>query len=65
MPLWWKAAAVTLAAVVGFAPLGIVVAAPYFPDHYDLLHETIGLIALFTGLGIVWLLIGTGERQAG
>lgn len=68
MPVWWKAAGVLLAAAIGFAfniarILAIVLAAPYFPDHYKVMHETIGLIALFGGLGLVWLLIGTGGRQ--
>lgn len=36
----------------------IVLLAPYFPAHYALLHETAGLIALYSGLGLVWLLTG-------
>ncbi len=67
MPLWWKAAAVALAVLVGFGfnlvrIIGIVLAAPHVPDHYDLMHETVGLIALFAGLTVVWLLIGSGKR---
>jgi exosortase/archaeosortase family protein len=42
----------------------IVLLAPRFPDHYTTLHETAGLIALYSGLGLVWLLTGwrTGRR---
>jgi len=36
----------------------IVLLAPYFPAHYTLLHETAGLVALYSGLGLVWLLTG-------
>lgn len=36
----------------------IVLLAPHFPDHYSLLHETAGLVALYSGLGLVWLLTG-------
>ncbi len=66
MPLWWKAAGVALAGGVGFGfniarIICIVLLAPYFPDHYDVMHETVGLIALFGALGAVWLLIGGGE----
>jgi exosortase/archaeosortase family protein len=37
----------------------IVVLAPKFPGHYHALHEIAGLIALYSGLGVVWLLTGT------
>ncbi len=36
----------------------IVLFAPKFPGHYHALHETAGLIALYAGLGAVWLLTG-------
>ena len=36
----------------------IVLLAPRFPAHYDVLHEIAGLIALYSGLGVVWLLTG-------
>ncbi len=36
----------------------IVLLAPRFPGHYHALHETAGIIALYTGLGAVWLLTG-------
>ena len=68
MPLWWKVAAVILAAAIGFTfnvlrIMGIVLAAPFFPDHYDLLHEAIGLAALFSGLAAVWLLTGSAANR--
>lgn len=34
----------------------IVLLAPRFPHHYHALHEVAGLIALYSGLGIVWWL---------
>jgi exosortase/archaeosortase family protein len=40
----------------------IVLLAPRFPGQYHLLHETAGLIALYSGLGAVWLLTGTRTR---
>lgn len=36
----------------------IVLLAPRFPAHYDVLHEIAGLVALYSGLGMVWLLTG-------
>jgi exosortase/archaeosortase family protein len=39
----------------------IVLLAPRFPAHYHALHEVAGLIALYAGLGVVWLI--TGARQ--
>jgi exosortase/archaeosortase family protein len=36
----------------------IVILAPRFPAHYHVLHETAGLIALYSGLGLVWWLTG-------
>jgi exosortase/archaeosortase family protein len=42
---------------------GIVLLAPTFSGHYHLLHETAGLIALYSGLGAVWLLTGTRQQQ--
>ena len=36
----------------------IVLLAPRFPGHYTALHETVGLIALYSGLGLVWLFTG-------
>ncbi len=69
LPLFWKTVAVVLAFVSGIffnllRILGIVTFAPYFPDHYDLMHEVIGLAALFGGLGFVWwFLAGTGKKR--
>lgn len=42
----------------------IVLLAPYFPGHYTALHETAGLIALYSGLGLVWQLTGR-QRKSG
>jgi exosortase/archaeosortase family protein len=42
----------------------IVLLAPYFPSHYTALHETAGLIALYSGLGLVWLLTGRQRKPA-
>lgn len=63
LPLGWKAVAVILAFIVGFVfntlrILGIVLLAPRFPGHYDAMHETVGLVALFAGLGLLWWLLG-------
>lgn len=68
LPLFWKGFAVVLALVVGFTfnllrILGIVLAAPHLPDHYHLIHEAIGLAALFGGLAFLWWLIRGGSRQ--
>lgn len=68
LPVWWKAVGVLLAFVSGFIfnllrILGIVTFAPYFPDHYGFLHETIGLIALFGGLGFVWWLLAGKKKE--
>ncbi len=69
LPLWWKIIAVTLAFLAGFffnllRILGIVILAPYFPDHYMFLHETLGLIALFGGLGFIWWLLRSGKTKS-
>lgn len=71
--LAWKALALAVAFLVGFAfnilrIIGIVSLAPYFPGHYDLMHEAIGLTALFSALFFLWWLLGdfgkTSERVA-
>lgn len=41
----------------------IVLLAPKFPGHYHALHETAGLVALYAGLGAVWLLTGWQPSQ--
>jgi exosortase/archaeosortase family protein len=52
---------VPLSAVIGFILnllriLTICLLAPYFPNHYHILHETAGIIMLWSGLGLVgWL----------
>jgi exosortase/archaeosortase family protein len=52
---------VPVAAVIGFILnllriLVICVLAPYLPEHYHLLHESAGLVMLWSGLGLVgWL----------
>lgn len=67
LPLGWKAVAVVLAFGTGFIfnllrILGIVALAPHMPDHYDLMHEVVGLAALFGGLAFLWWLLG-GTRN--
>jgi exosortase/archaeosortase family protein len=42
----------------------IVLLAPKFPAHYDVLHETAGLVALYSGLGLVWFLSNDGSKHA-
>lgn len=42
----------------------IVLLAPRFPGHYDVLHEIAGLVALYSGLGVVWLLTGARKNPA-
>ncbi len=68
MPIWWKVAAVILAVAIGFGfnivrIVGIVLLAPLVPNHYDLMHEAVGLAALFAGLATVWLLTGIPAQQ--
>lgn len=52
---------VPVAAVIGFILnllriLAICLLAPYFPKHYAVLHETAGIIMLWSGLGLIgWL----------
>lgn len=52
---------VPAAAVLGFVfnlvrILAICLLAPYFPNHYNILHETAGILMLWGGLGLVgWL----------
>jgi exosortase/archaeosortase family protein len=41
----------------------IVLLAPRFPGHYNILHEIAGLIALYAGLGIVWLATGRPRKN--
>lgn len=51
---------VTVAFVFNFLRIAaIVLLAPRFPHHYDVLHEIAGLVALYSGLGVVWLITST------
>lgn len=50
---------VAVAFVFNFLRISVIVLlAPHFPNHYAALHETAGLVALYSGLGLVWLLTG-------
>lgn len=67
LPLLWKALSILGAFFIGFVfnilrILGIVALAPLVPNHYDLMHEVVGLAALFGGLGFLWWLL-TGKRE--
>ncbi len=61
---WWKfpgllALCLLLAFTANLLRIATIVGlAPSFPGHYGVLHETAGLIALYAGLGTVWLLTG-------
>ena len=53
---------VLVAFVFNFLRIAVIVLlAPRFPAHYDVLHEIAGLVALYSGLGVVWLLTGSGK----
>lgn len=59
---YWKPLLFLAAAFLGFLfnllrILAIIYLAPHFPDHYMALHETVGLLALFIALGLVWLFL--------
>ncbi|MCX6937868.1 MAG: archaeosortase/exosortase family protein [Verrucomicrobia bacterium] len=67
------AALVPLAMATGFAVnvlriLTISLGAPLFPDHYDVLHEVVGTLCLWLGLGLVgwmaWRPVETGRHVA-
>ena len=66
---WWKHLVYLPASViVAFAfnllrIFAIVTLAPRFPNHYAALHEIAGLVALYSGLGLVWWL--TGRKPKG
>lgn len=66
---WWRfplllPLCVIVAFVFNFLRItAIVLLAPRFPHHYSALHETAGLVALYSGLGLVWVL--TGWRLTG
>jgi exosortase len=61
---WWRfpillSLCIVVAFVFNFLRIStIVLLASSFPKHYNILHETAGLIALYAGLGVVWLIAG-------
>jgi exosortase/archaeosortase family protein len=61
---WWTfpgllTLGVALAFTMNLLRISAIVAlATTFPGHYTALHETAGLVALYSGLGAVWLLTG-------
>lgn len=64
---WWYAVLLPVCIAVGFVfnflrISAIVLFAPSFPHHYGTLHETAGIIALYSGLGLVWLVTGRRGR---
>jgi exosortase/archaeosortase family protein len=68
MPLFWKLSYVGVGIFIGFSfnilrILGIVTLAPFLPDHYDLMHEIVGLVALFGGLALLWWIVA-GRNEA-
>jgi exosortase/archaeosortase family protein len=67
---WWAVALLVPAAlVIGFVVnvlriLIISTTARYFPGHYDALHEIVGTLALWGGLGLVGWLAWRSPRAA-
>jgi exosortase/archaeosortase family protein len=67
---WWRyplllPLCIVVAFVFNFLRISaIVLLAPSLPRHYDILHEIAGLIALYSGLGLVWLVTGYQSSQA-
>ena len=67
---WWKhlvylPACVIVAFLFNLLRIfAIVVLAPSFPNHYTALHEIAGIIALYSGLGIVWWLTGRAPKPS-
>ena len=61
---WWTfpgllALGVLLAFTMNLLRIATIIGlAPRFPGHYTALHETAGIIALYAGLGAVWVLTG-------
>ncbi|MFT3830884.1 MAG: archaeosortase/exosortase family protein [Opitutaceae bacterium] len=66
---WWKfPGLLALCLAVAFAMnllriATIVGLAPRFPGHYHAMHETAGILALYLGLGAVWLLTGWRPKR--
>jgi exosortase/archaeosortase family protein len=66
----WYALLLPLCIAIAFAfnflrITAIVLLAPHFPGHYMAVHETAGLVALYSGLGVVWVLSGAQRRTDG
>ena len=40
----------------------IILLAPKFPGNYHAMHETAGIVALYAGLGVVWLVTGLRSK---
>lgn len=61
---WWKfpgllALCLAVAFTMNLLRIAAIVSlAPSFPGHYHAMHETAGILALYLGLGVVWLLTG-------
>jgi exosortase/archaeosortase family protein len=66
--VWWKylvllPACLVVAFVFNLLRIfAIVTLAPSFPNHYAALHEVAGIVALYTGLTVVWWLTGRARR---
>jgi exosortase/archaeosortase family protein len=68
-PLWKHLVLLPACVVVAFVfnllrIFAIVVLAPSFPNHYTVLHEIAGIVALYSGLGIVWWLTGRAPKAS-
>ena len=58
----WRVALVLSGALIGLLLnilriVAICMLAPRFPDHYTLLHEVIGTLALWLGIGLTWWVV--------
>ncbi len=59
---FWRILLVFSGALLGFLLnvvriVAICLAAPHFPEHYTLMHETIGTAALWLGVGLTWWIV--------